>query len=83
MNIDRKKHWQFLEDELKAETEEFNKKFISKLKKQYNISLDMNKLPAVLTIVDKELQRKVYIEEETDVETFIEYGVLNDKYSFI
>ena len=22
MNIDRKKHWQFLEDELKAETEE-------------------------------------------------------------
>lgn len=29
MNIDRKKHWQFLEDELKAETEEFNKKFMT------------------------------------------------------
>ena len=29
MNIDRKKHWQFLEDEIKAETEEFNKKFMT------------------------------------------------------
>lgn len=29
MNIDRKKHWQFLEDELRAETEEFNKKFLT------------------------------------------------------
>ena len=29
MYIDRKKHWQFLEDELKAETEEFNKKFMT------------------------------------------------------
>ena len=29
MNIDRQKHWQFLEDELKAETEEFNKKFMT------------------------------------------------------
>ncbi len=27
MYLDRKIHWQFLEDELKAETEEFNKKF--------------------------------------------------------
>lgn len=30
MRIGRKRHWQFLEDELKAETEEFNKKFLSK-----------------------------------------------------
>lgn len=30
MRIGRKSHWQFLEDELKAETEEFNKKFLSK-----------------------------------------------------
>lgn len=29
MYINRKKHWQFLEDELKAETEEFNKKFMT------------------------------------------------------
>lgn len=29
MNIDRHKHWQFLEDELKAETEDFNKKFLT------------------------------------------------------
>lgn len=29
MYFDRKKHWQFLEDELKAETEEFNKKFMT------------------------------------------------------
>ena len=29
MNIDRKKHWQFLEDELRAETEKFNKKFLT------------------------------------------------------
>lgn len=30
MRFGRKNHWQFLEDELKAETEEFNKKFLSK-----------------------------------------------------
>ena len=29
MYLDRKKHWQFLEDELKAETEEFNNKFMT------------------------------------------------------
>ena len=29
MYINRRNHWQFLEDELKAETEEFNKKFMS------------------------------------------------------
>lgn len=29
MYIDRKNHWQFLEDEIKAETEEFNKKFMT------------------------------------------------------
>ena len=29
MYIDRRNHWQFLEDELKAETEEFNKKFMT------------------------------------------------------
>lgn len=29
MHIDRKKHWQFLEDELKAETEEFKKTYLT------------------------------------------------------
>ena len=29
MNLDRKKHWQFLEDELKAETEEFKKTYLT------------------------------------------------------
>lgn len=29
MNIDRRKHWQFLEDELKAETEEFKKTYLT------------------------------------------------------
>lgn len=29
MILDRKKHWQFLEDELKAETEEFKKRFMT------------------------------------------------------
>ena len=29
MNINRRTHWQFLEDEIKAETEEFKKKFLT------------------------------------------------------
>ena len=29
MNINRDKHWQFLEDELKAETEEFKKTYLT------------------------------------------------------
>ena len=53
---------------------DINKKFLSKLKNQYNVTLDLNKLPAALIIVDKELQKEVYIDKTTDVDNFIEYG---------
>lgn len=41
MNIDRKKHWQFLEDELKAETEEFKKTYLTTALSLLNDSQEM------------------------------------------
>ena len=41
MYIDRRNHWQFLEDELKAETEEFNKKFMTSAISLLQISEEM------------------------------------------
>lgn len=41
MNIDRKKHWQFLEDELKAETEEFKKTYLTTAISLLKISQEM------------------------------------------
>ncbi|MBM6719271.1 AAA family ATPase [Bacteroides gallinaceum] len=41
MNIDRRKHWQFLEDELKAETEEFKKIYLTTAISLLKTSQDM------------------------------------------
>ena len=41
MNINRKKHWQFLEDELKAETEEFKKTYLTTAISLLKISQEM------------------------------------------
>lgn len=41
MNINRKKHWQFLEDELKAETEEFKKTYLTTAISLLKTSQDM------------------------------------------
>ena len=43
MQISRKKHWQFLEDELKAETEEFKKTYfwIDKVDSFVNVVLGL------------------------------------------
>lgn len=41
MNINRKKHWQFLEDELKAETEEFKKTYLTTAISLLKISKEM------------------------------------------
>lgn len=52
---------------------DINKKFISKLQKQYNISINLNKIPIILIIVDKELQKQIYVNADTNVENFIDY----------
>lgn len=41
MNIDRRKYWQFLEDELKAETEEFKKTYLTKAITLLKVSQEM------------------------------------------
>ena len=41
MNIDRRKHWQFLEDELKAETEDFKKTYLTTAISLLKTSQDM------------------------------------------
>lgn len=76
-NFERKINDFNLKDNLVyIDKKDINKKFISKLKKQYNISIDLNKLPAILIATDNKIDSLIYINENTNAENFIDYEAL-------
>lgn len=52
---------------------EINDKFISNLKINYGISIDLSKTPLVIVIVDKNVLQCVYINNYSNVDDFIDY----------
>jgi len=54
---------------------EINKKFINNLKKNYKINIDTQKTPIILVMIDKNIMKSIYIDEHTNVESFIDYTV--------
>ena len=52
---------------------EINDKFISNLKINYGISIDLSKTPLVIVIVDKNVLQCVYIDNYSNVDDFIDY----------
>lgn len=54
---------------------EIQEKFISKLQKKYEIDIKIEKTPVVIVIIDNKNLKNIYINEDTDVDTFIDYKV--------
>lgn len=54
---------------------EINKDFSKKLKKEYKIDIDLNKLPILIVIVDNSVMKNVSLSNSTDIDSLIEYEV--------
>ena len=52
---------------------EIDKKFLNKLKDEYNINIDINNTPLIVVVVDKEFVKGVSVSNLTDVDTIINY----------
>ena len=55
--------------------EDITSEFLNKLKKSYEINLDLKKLPVVVVTVDKKVVRNTSITPNSNVDTIIEYEV--------
>lgn len=54
---------------------ELNKKFLKKLKNEYGINININKLPIIVVIVDSKVIKNVVVSPNSDVDTIIKYEV--------
>ena len=52
-----------------------DKEFSDSIKKNYNLKIDINKLPIIIVVVDKKIVKSIYVESDTNVYTVIEYEV--------
>ena len=55
--------------------ENIDSEFLNKLKKMYQINLDLEKLPVAIVVVDKKVVRNVSVTSNSNVDTIIEYEV--------
>ncbi len=54
---------------------EINDEFINSLHDKYNINIDESKFPLVLIIVEGKITKNIYVNNDTDVDNFINYEV--------
>ncbi|MBR6690216.1 MAG: hypothetical protein IKL65_02675 [Bacilli bacterium] len=52
---------------------DIDKEFLNKLKKIYEINIDLEKTPIVVVVIDKEVIKNVSIENDSNIDTLIEY----------
>lgn len=52
---------------------DIDSKFLSKLKKSYGISVDLEKTPIVVVIIDEQVVKNVSVTPDSNVDTLIEY----------
>lgn len=55
--------------------EDVTSEFLNKLKKSYNINLELEELPVIIVMVDKKVIRNISITTNSNVDTIIEYEV--------
>lgn len=55
-----------------------SKKFLSSLKSKYGESIDKKKTPVLLVVVDKKINKVVYLEDNLELNEFISEEVFND-----
>lgn len=53
--------------------EDIDSEFLNKLKNSYKINLDLEKLPIIVVVIDKEVVRNILVNSNVDVDTLIEY----------
>lgn len=54
---------------------DINKEFLNKLKKEYNINIEIKDTPIVIVVVDNKVIKNVSVDIDSDVDTLIEYEV--------
>ena len=54
---------------------DIDRNFLNKLKKTYNINMDLENLPVVVVVIDKKVVRNVSISNDSNVDTIVEYEV--------
>lgn len=52
---------------------EVDKDFLKNLSKNYDINIDLYNTPIIVIIIDKKGIKNIYVDENLDVETFIDY----------
>lgn len=52
---------------------EIDKEFLSKLKKVYNINIELDNTPIIVVIIDEEVVKNISITNDSHVDTIIEY----------
>ena len=54
---------------------DINKNFLEKLKDNYDISINLDKTPIIIVIVDNKVVNNIIVNKNLDVDKMIEYGV--------
>ena len=52
---------------------ELDKKFLKKLKEEYDLSIDLKKTPLIVVIIDKKVIKSTIVTNESNVDTIINY----------
>ena len=54
---------------------DINKEFLNKLKKEYNINIEIKDKPIVIVVIDNKVIKKVSVDIDSNVDALIEYEV--------
>ena len=52
---------------------DIDKEFLTKLKKTYNINVDLKKTPIIVVIIDEKVIKNISVTSDSNVDTLIEY----------
>lgn len=52
---------------------ELDKKFLNKLRKEYGININPDKLPIIIVMINKKVIKNVYVTSDSDANTIIDY----------
>ena len=55
--------------------DEITDKFLNKMSNTYEINIELNNIPIIIVIVDNTIVKSVYIQNDSNVETIIDYEV--------
>ena len=54
---------------------DINKEFLNKIKKEYNINIEIKDKPIVIVVIDNKVIKKVSVDIDSNVDALIEYEV--------